>query len=33
MTVDKIITRVKELSKAGTDDADELLFQVLAILG
>ena len=33
MMVDKIITRVKELSKAGTDDADELLFQVLAILG
>jgi hypothetical protein len=33
MTVDKIIARVKELSKAGTDDADELLFQVLAILG
>jgi len=33
MTADKIITRVKELSKAGTDDADELLFQVLAILG
>ena len=33
MTVDKIITRVKELSKAGTDDADELLFQILAILG
>ena len=33
MMVDKIIARVKELSKAGTDDADELLFQVLAILG
>lgn len=32
-TMDKIIARVKELSKAGTDDADELLFQVLAILG
>ena len=33
MTVDKIIARVKELSKAGTDDADELLFQILAFLG
>jgi hypothetical protein len=33
MTVDKIIARVKDLGKAGTDDADELLFQVLAILG
>ena len=32
-TMDKIIARVKELSKAGTDDADEILFQVLAILG
>ena len=33
MTVDKIVARVKELAKAGTGDADELLFQVLTILG
>jgi hypothetical protein len=33
MTGEKIIARVKELSKAGTSDADELLFQALAILG
>jgi hypothetical protein len=33
MMLDKIIARVKDLGKAGTDDADELLFQVLAILG
>ena len=33
MMVDKIITRVKELSKAGTNDADALLFDVLALLG
>lgn len=32
-TMDKIIARVKELAKAGTDDADEVLFQVLVILG
>jgi hypothetical protein len=31
--VDKIIARVKELSKAGTDDADELLLQALLVLG
>ena len=33
MMVDKIITRVKELSKAGTLDADALLIDVLAMLG
>lgn len=33
MMVDKIITRVKELSKAGTEDADTLLINVLAMLG
>jgi len=31
-TADKIITRVKELSKAGTDDADSMLYQVLMLL-
>ncbi len=33
MLVSKIVTRVKELSKAGTDDADDILTQVLMILG
>ena len=33
MTVDKIIARVKDLGKAGTDDADNLLFNVLSMLG
>jgi hypothetical protein len=33
MMVDKIITRVKELGKAGTDDADTLLISVLSMLG
>jgi len=32
-TADKIITRVKELSKAGTEDADSMLYQVLMLLG
>jgi len=31
-TADKIITRVKELAKAGTDDADSMLYQVLMLL-
>ena len=31
--VDKIIARVKELSKAGTADADELLLQAILVLG
>jgi len=31
--VDKIIARVKELAKAGTDDANDLLFQVASLLG
>ena len=31
--VDKIIARVKELAKAGTGDADELLLQALLVLG
>jgi len=31
-TVDKIITRVKELAKAKTDDADDILFNALSIL-
>jgi len=31
--VDKIVTRVKELAKAGTDDANDLLFQVAQLLG
>lgn len=31
--VDKIIARVKELAKAGTDDANDLLFQVAQLLG
>jgi hypothetical protein len=33
MMVDKIITRVKELGKAGTEDADTLLINTLAMLG
>jgi hypothetical protein len=33
MMVDKIISRVKELGKAGTDDADTLLISVLSMLG
>ena len=33
MMVDKIIARVKDLGKAGTDDADNLLFNVLSMLG
>ena len=33
MMVDKIITRVKELGKAGTEDADTLLLNTLAMLG
>jgi hypothetical protein len=33
LVVSKIVTRVKELSKAGTDDADDLLTQVLMLLG
>jgi hypothetical protein len=33
LIVSKIVTRVKELSKAGTDDADDLLTQVLMLLG
>jgi len=33
MVVSKIMTRVKELSKAGTDDADAILTQVLMMLG
>jgi len=32
-TADKIIARVKELAKAGTDDADSMLYQVLMLLG
>jgi len=31
--VDKIVPRVKELAKAGTDDANDLLFQVAQLLG
>jgi hypothetical protein len=31
--VDKIVTRVKELAKANTDDANDLLFQVAQLLG
>jgi hypothetical protein len=31
--VDKIVTRVKELAKAGTDDANDLLLQVAQLLG
>jgi hypothetical protein len=31
--VDKIIARVKDLGKAGTDDADTLLLSVIAMLG
>ena len=31
--VDKIIARVKELAKADTDDANDLLFQVASLLG
>jgi len=31
-TVDKIITRVKELAKAKTDDADDILFSALSVL-
>ena len=33
MMVSKIVTRVKELSKAATDDADAILTQVLMMLG
>lgn len=33
MMVEKIVTRVKELAKAGTQDADTLLINVLAMLG
>jgi len=33
MMVDKIISRVKELGKAGTEDADTLLLNTLAMLG
>ena len=33
MMVEKIVTRVKELAKAGTEDADTLLINVLAMLG
>ena len=33
ITVDKIVARVKELSKAGTADADDLLVQVAMLLG
>ena len=33
MMVDKIIARVKDLGKAGTEDADNLLFNVLSMLG
>ena len=33
MMVEKIVTRVKELAKAGTQDADTLLLNVLAMLG
>ena len=33
MMVDKIIARVKELGKAGTEDADTLLLNTLAMLG
>ena len=33
MMVEKIVTRVKELAKAGTEDADTLLLNVLAMLG
>jgi hypothetical protein len=32
-TVEKIIARVKELAKANTDDANDLLFQVAQLLG
>ena len=32
-TVDKIIARVKDLGKAGTADADSMLYQVLMLLG
>ena len=32
-TADKIIARVKELTKAGTADADSMLYQVLMLLG
>lgn len=31
--VDKLIARVKELAKAGTEDADDLLIRVLHLLG
>jgi hypothetical protein len=31
--VDKIIARVKDLAKSGTDDANDLLFQVASLLG
>ena len=31
-TVDKIIARVKELAKAKTDDADDILFSALSVL-
>jgi len=31
--VDKIVARVKELAKANTDDANDLLFQVASLLG
>jgi hypothetical protein len=31
-TVEKIITRVKELAKAKTDDADDILFSALSVL-
>ena len=33
MMVDKIIARVKDLGKAGTEDADTLLINTLAMLG
>ena len=33
LVVSKIVTRVKELSKAATDDADAILTQVLMMLG
>ena len=33
MMVDKIIARVKDLGKAGTEDADTLLLNTLAMLG
>jgi len=32
-TADKIIARVKELAKAGTTDADSMLYQALMLLG